>query len=229
MGKYVTIAMLLGLLAFCAEARATTITYTYAPDADLVLTTSQPGALVETFNTGWFDQAGWGWSTGGSGAELIDGVSTVGMFAQPFNGVDGVPDPTWYLAIPDAQRGSSGWATIDFGRDYDYFGLFWGTIDAYNYLNFYNDGALVASYGGASLPAPAQPNGGWTNPNANLYVNFLELPDFDAVTLLSTGVAFEIDNIAVASTAPVPEPGTLALMGLGTAALLALRLRRKKV
>lgn len=217
----------LAALVMGGGARATTISYTYAPDADMVLTTAMPGALVETFNTGWFDQTAWTWSTGGAGAELVDGVSTAGQFAQPYNGVDGIADPTWYLAVPDSQRGSTGWANIDFGRTYTYFGLFWGTIDAYNYVNFYNGSSLVASYGGGALPAPAQPNGGWTNPNANLYVDFNDLPEFDSVTLLSTGVAFEVDNIAVASAAPVPEPATVALMGIGAALLIGLRKRRK--
>lgn len=223
-------AAIASALVFCAvSASATTITYSYNPDADKVLTTSQAGALVETFNSitsQGFDQGGWNWSYGGAQAVLVDGFSSSGQWAQPYNAVDGVADPTWYLAVPYQVLGSSGSATIDLGQTYNYFGLFWGTIDTYNYLSFQNNGVEVASFTGGSLPYPARPNGGWNNGNANLYVNFFDLPDFDMVTIGSTGVAFEVDNIAVANV--VPEPSTMILLGAGLAGFAALRTRRKK-
>lgn len=123
---------------------------------------------------------------------------------------------TGYLAVPStAQQGSSGSVTITFGADYNYFGLLWGSIDAYNEIRFFDGETLVWSGNGSTVASPA--NGCQNCANTNRYVNFLfDGPGFDRIVLTSNGRAFESDNHAYGR---VPVPATLLLFGLGFASL----------
>lgn len=88
------------------------------------------------------------------------------------------------------------------------FDFYWGSVDRYNVVEFFSstgtsqwviDGADLADALGLLTNGP--------NFNFDRYVNFVG--EFDSVKLSSTGgAAFEV-------AAAVPEPGTLALLGLG--------------
>lgn len=141
-----------------------------------------------------------------------------GAAAQPFN------DPTQYLAVPGGSKGT-GSANIKFSGDMDYLGLYWGSIDSYNNITFYNDGSLLSSVPaitGSMINNPA--DGAQGDPSTNRYVNIYTNFAFDEIRLTSTGIAFEVDNIAVR---PVPEPATMLLFGAGIAGLAGL-IRRKR-
>lgn len=131
-------------------------------------------------------------------------------------------DTTPYLTVPSDK--SSGSAELSFGTTYNYFGLFWGSMDNYNSLSFYNGTNLVASYTGSDVANPNAANGNQSAPSTNSYVNFLDLPDFDKVRFTSTSYAFEVDNVAVGHVVPVP--GSLLLSGIGLAGLSRIRRRR---
>ena len=135
------------------------------------------------------------------------------------------PDQTNYLSVPNPL--SSGSVTADLGKKYNYFGLWWGSIDEYNTISFFNGSTLVESFKGSDIVDPSLRNSNKTK--LSLYVNFMDLGNFDSFTLTSTNNAFEVDNIAVGNTpAPVPEPATMLLFGTGIAGLVAARRRKKK-
>ena len=50
---------------------------------------------------------------------------------------------------------------------------------------------------------------------------------FDKVVLASTGMAFEVDNLAVGNQ-PVPEPATMLLFGMGLLGLAGMTRKRTK-
>jgi hypothetical protein len=188
------------LLAGCSvAANATTVNITFDHAAALdgsVLTTPIAGAAVYNFDSGM--------PAGYSGAGGIVSGST-GTYAAPAG------DTTHYLSV--ALNSPSGTQVANFGQDYDYFGLYWGSIDDYNTLSFLSHSVVSAVLTGADVIAAGVLFGDRMAPGANRYVNFFfDGGTFDAVQLSSTQYAFESDNHAVAR---VSEPATLALMGLG--------------
>ena len=197
---------------------AVSINYDYLLSADDTLTTPYSWATVETFDGDLL----WTWS--GSG-EVVSGALS-GKYAAPYNNVLMLAaDQTNYVTVPDPDGGSSGAYAADLGGTYNYFGIFWGSVDTYNTLSFFNGGSQVASYNGSAITTPNVANGNQSAPYSNLYVNFLDLPAFDSFMMTSTNFAFEADNIAVGTT-PVPEPASLMLMLGGLSGVAFIRKRK---
>jgi hypothetical protein len=132
--------------------------------------------------------------------------SGTGQSASPY----GITDS--FLSVPNPNR--SGAAEFGLGADYNYFGLFWGSVDSYNTLSFYDDGSLVGSFGGDDISPPLTADGGQGDWDSNRYVNFFFTDGdmYDTIRLTSTNYAFETDNHAFAV---IPEPSIIALFGLG--------------
>jgi len=129
-------------------------------------------------------------------AGIVHGSSSVS--AAPFMGpLPGSQDNTNYLSI-----GAGATETITFATDMNTFGLYWGSVDSYNTIKFYEGTTLVASYTGADI-APLLANGNQSSFTANGYVEFIDLPAFNKVVLgTSNSNAFEIDNISAGNLPP---------------------------
>jgi hypothetical protein len=129
-------------------------------------------------------------------------------------------DNTIYMAIlADKQE------TIAYSSAQKSFGLYWGSIDTYNTIQFFNGNSSVASYHGNTLGLTVNPFGDQNASSSNQYVTFSDLI-FDRVVLGSIGQnSFEFDNVT--SVAAVPEPATWAMMILGFLGVGFMAYRRK--
>lgn len=213
------------VLSLSGVACAYKINYFYNLDADgNGYTSPYSGVTVETFDQG--DVNGWYWYGNG---EFRTG--TTGTYAAPYG--KKAADATQYFSVPydlgltdDDGNLIGSWAAVDFalGANYNYFGLWWGSVDTYNTLNFYNDGFLVETITGSEAIYPSAANGNQTAPSTNLYVNITDLPLFDSVEWVSTSYAFEVDNMAVGH---LPEPASMLLLGLGLIGLAGARRLKK--
>jgi hypothetical protein len=113
--------------------------------------------------------------------------------------------------------------TISYSQFDSEFGLYWGSVDTYNSLAFYNDGTLVATITGSEV-APLIADGNQGSYASNGYVFISGLPAFNSVVVSSSQNSFEFDNV----TAGVPELTTWAMMVLGFAGLGFAGYRRTK-
>jgi hypothetical protein len=195
------------LLGLSGVANATIINYNFAVAGDgNSYTSPYSGVTVYTFDGApsltWF----------GNGA-VVSG--STGQNAAPF-GVSAA-DNTNYVTV-----GIGSYKATLPNAVNNYFGLWWGSVDAYNTLTFYNGATAVASFTGSDAIDPSTANGNQIAPSTNLYVNFLDLPNFNRFEMTSTAYAFEADNIAVGKV-NVPEPTTMLLLGLGLMGLAGMR------
>ncbi|BAM92692.1 conserved hypothetical protein [Bradyrhizobium oligotrophicum S58] len=124
--------------------------------------------------------------TASGNAGLVHGSSPVS--AAPY--MEGGADQTNYLSI-----GNQAQETITFDSAKNSFGLYWGSVDSYNSISFYDGNKLVASYTGSDV-APLLANGGQASLASNGYVEFLGLSPFNKVVLASSQNAFELDNVS---------------------------------
>jgi fibronectin-binding autotransporter adhesin len=129
--------------------------------------------------------------TASGNAGVVSG-SSPSVSAAPFIGpLPGHQDTSHYLSV-----GANGAETISFETEQNAFGLYWGSVDSFNKIAFYNGDKLIASYTGADV-SPLLANGDQSAFSASGYVEFADLAPFNKVVLTSgNSNAFEVDNIS---------------------------------
>jgi hypothetical protein len=192
--------------------------------AEGVLSNTASGFTTIDFETG--DCSGYVSCIGNYAVRDSEGGSAAPFMATPVG--------EHWLSVPDPL--SNGSADFGLGADYNYFGMFWGSIDNYNDISFYDDGALVATFNGADL-TPLLADGGQGDWDSNRFINFgfTGTDVYDTVRLSSGGRAFETDNHSYGNwggtttfVAEVPEPTGIALFGLAAIGLAASRRKQIK-
>jgi hypothetical protein len=243
---YSAIAALAVLSA--SAAQAVTVTYDYAVATDGSGKTSRlagnQNVFVETF-----DRAdGTGGVTWAPNMVSVNTVSGGGLgFAQgSLSSVYAAPaNDTTHFAYGPAQGSGTSNAEVNFNfsgmlgtlgsnASLNYFGLYYGSIDTFNDVIFYNAAnQVIQTVTGADLIARFSGQSGNTQADSsNIYVNLFFSPDeqFTSFSFRTSAQAFEVDNLVVGYQVanPVPEPASLALLGFGLAGLGFARRRNRK-
>jgi len=198
------------LVAISSSADAVTIVA--SPGAQ---TGSVPGGVVNFSSapaSGPFTANGITFTPGGTTGGIVVSGSSPGNYANPA-GYSGN-----YMALLTNQS-----ETLTFAGQMDIFGLYWGSIDSYNHVQFLLNGAQVGNIiSGSDLAAPIVASGDQSGNNSNAYITFSNV-FFDQVVLSSSGNSFEFTNVAAAA----PESATWAMMVLGFFGIGFLAYRRK--
>lgn len=200
----------LGLLT-SQGVHATTVDVTAA--APWVMTPSLSSATVLTFDAlpiGSLPSLQFnGGSLSGSGA--IENTSFPG-YAEPA----GDSTPFMTVSFPSAV------GSVEFFLDApeNFFGLYWGSMDAYNSIEFLSNGNQIATFSGAQVAdiTGLLANGDQKSSTSNRYVDFnLGSNFYNEVILSTTQFGFEVDNIAFGDPpTSVPEPNPLPVLALVT-------------
>jgi len=148
-----------------------------------------------------------------TGAVLVDATTSIlNVSLSPFDG----------SAIPNAEFNSVGadaTATYVFSSLRTSLSMIWGSVDTYNFIDFYNGVTLLGTFNGAAAGPIFTSNRALTA----ILATIGGFGQFDSVVLRSPGAnAFEHASVAAV---PVPAAGFLLIGALG--GLAALRRRRK--
>lgn len=186
-------------------------------------TTSRSGTSQITFDS----NAGCDQSLLTTSGVTTNGNVVIAAGTSPTRSLPGGNDTSCFASIgPNGPKGNRGTGTLDIsgsaiGGSANYFGLYWGSVDAYNSISFLDSsgkavpvyssgrslgsvltGKSLARVFGLSLGYPAQ----------SVFVNFdFNTPIF-SIIMKSTDDAFEFDNIAFIS-APTTNVATAFALG----------------
>ena len=205
--------------------------------ADLVLSVEKPGVQTTSqsnVTTETFDGITPGWRT--SLTSVIGTFTSPGMKIVPADQYGGVGGTGNYFAI-GAESGSYT-ATLTLNGPQKFFGFDWEAADPYNSISFYSGTQLLATFNTSTalstLSSAYYGNPNNTSQDSGEKFAYFDVTDTGGPGITSVvfnnptfGTGFEIDNMSIsqtntvpssstiiASTAGVPEPSSLILMGV---------------
>jgi hypothetical protein len=177
-------------------------------------------------------------------AQPVVGAAS-GLYAAPYlsggnGGGFGTPDQsngadqTVYITTGSTGSFANAEVTLQLPGPERYFGLLWGSVDAYNTLSFYSGTTLIGSVTGSDVTA--SPNGdqgvsGTLYVNINVDTKANPSLTFDRVVATSSQYAFEFDDVAFNPTTRrvpgdrVPEPMSLGILAAGMVGIGLVRRR----
>jgi hypothetical protein len=154
-----------------------------------------------------------------SGNGAVEASTLPNHFAMPAG------DKTHFLATSIDGKNGLETETATFAKSYTKFGLYWGSIDAYNTIVFKEGATTIFTLTGPGVPL-AVAGGNQTSDLSNKFVNFdFEGKSFNTVVFETTRPSFEVDNLAVAGAIPELPTWAMMLAGFG---LVGLQIRRRK-
>ncbi|MDZ7960020.1 MAG: PEP-CTERM sorting domain-containing protein [Aulosira sp. DedQUE10] len=209
------------VISSVAPASAFTITTGGTSLAGEGQISSVANTTTVNFNGGSAPTTGYANYSSASGSPAIVSGTVSSNYAAP------AADASKYLTIAPVGSGAAGSnspITIALSKAADYFGLYWGSVDTYNIVKFFNGATLLASYTGADVPGTTA-SGNQSSAQDNVYVNFFAGTGeaFNRIELSTTSIAFESDNHAFRE---VPEPLTIG--GSALALGFGWMMKRKK-
>jgi hypothetical protein len=148
-----------------------------------------------------------------------DGINNTSIAATTLNGqANGGSNPgsgNWHSLWNSGQS-----VDVQFNGLTSYFGMYWDSVDNYNFVDFYSGANLLTTITGKSQV------------NTSGFIDFTAdttADQFDRVVVRSNNIAFEFDNFAAtaSSSTAVSAPSTLAIFALGLMGLASRRFKKK--
>jgi hypothetical protein len=159
------------------------------------------------------------WSSGAAPGDNTDPTSTTGaVLIDQTASIDLITKSPFLDATEFNSVGANASATYAFNSVRSTLKLIWGSVDTYNFIDFYKGVAWAETVGGADVGGPFTVN----RPISEILASIVVSGGFDKVVLRSVGKnAFEHASVAAV---PVPAAGFLLIGALG--GLAALRRRK---
>ena len=182
--------------------------------------TARPGVCTVTFDSGTSaNTCGAIYTTSAPGTNFVTG-SVPGRYAAPAG------DSTGYMTVGPTD-GSPVTVTFAGAVLYNYFGFFAGSLDTFNTVQFFLGAVMVDSFTGSQINAVAFPGQATDGDQGDAqFIDYFPTSGYNRVVFSSSANAFETDSHAF-GVASIPEPTSVALLGLGALALVARRRKSK--